>query len=86
MIDEQGDARPAPRPPETKSLWQWPAFYAAVLGAATLALILTIAHFSFRANLTTAQSMGWAPLYATIAYLLVCAAILGLTIRHLARV
>src|SRR5687767_13402761 len=26
LIDEQGDARPAPLPAETRPLWRWPAF------------------------------------------------------------
>ena len=53
-------------------------------GAATLTLILAIAHFSFRANLTPAQSMGAAPLYALLAYLGVIAVWLVLMIRRLA--
>jgi hypothetical protein len=162
LIDEQGDARPTPLPPETRPLWRWPALHAIVLamiafvaqilyfhpklpatvathfnfygnadswgpksllsgaigvagliisisflaisfgvsrtpaaifaryllwfGTATLTLTLAIAHFSFRANLTASQSMGWAPLFAMITYIVVLLAGTVLVIRRLARV
>ena len=52
-------------------------------GAATLALVLVMAHLCFRANFVTPPSTGYAPLYALLAYFAVVAAGAVVMIRRL---
>ena len=53
--------------------------------AATVALVLLIAHFTFRANLTPTPSLGFAPLWALGAYFVSLGVITVLLLRKLAQ-